>query len=72
MLRHFLGFVLRLGQDWGPSATARTGLRSGRCGHMTNFINVLSIECMYKIDRREGGGGVQKSFSRKLPIWKLE
>ena len=22
---------------------------------------------MYKIDRRGGGGGVQKSFSRKLP-----
>ena len=33
---------------------------------MINDIHVIHIIAMYKINRRGGGGGVQKSFSRKL------
>ena len=36
--------------------------QAGHCGHMINYIHVLSI---YKIVC--GGGGVKKWFSRKLP-----
>ena len=32
----------------GPSAAARTGQRAGVCSHMTNFIHVLNMRCMYK------------------------
>ena len=31
-----------------------------------NFIHVLNMRCIYKIDRR-GGGGSTKSYTRKLP-----
>ena len=54
---------------FGPSAAARTGYGAGRCGHITNYIDVKLMRSMYKIDRRGGGrmGGVQKSFSRNIP-----
>ena len=62
----FLVRALRLGQARGPSAAARPGQGAGRCGLMTNIINVILMRSMYKIDRR--GGGVQKSFSyRNIP-----
>ena len=43
--------------------------------HVTDIINHVAAAVMYKIDRREEGGGefirtdpgVQKSFSRKSP-----
>ena len=43
-------------------------LVAGRCGHMTNYILVLHMRSMYKIDRRGRERGGQKSFSRKLPL----
>ena len=35
-------------------------------------IKTLSVRSMYKIDRRGGLRGVQKSFSRKLPILSIK
>ena len=49
----FLGRALQLGQARGPGAA-----------RPHDFIHVLNIRCMFKIDRPGGG---QKSFSRKLP-----
>ena len=57
----FYYFKVRLGVRppslSGPSAAARTGLGARRCGHMTN--------------NRRGAAGVQKSYTRKLPIAEL-
>ena len=76
-LIQFPGRALRLGQARGPSAAGRTGKRPSaaarkgqgavRCGHEVNYIHVLHIRSMYIIDRR-GKWGVQKSYTRKLPI----
>ena len=40
---------------WEPSAAARMGQGVGHCDHMTNYIHVLHMRSMYKIDRRGRG-----------------
>ena len=64
-LIQFMGRALRLGQAKGAECCGYEGV--WRCGHMSNYIHVLHMRCMYKMDRRGGGRGVQKSFSRILP-----
>ena len=57
---------MRLGHARGPSAAARTDLGAGRCGHMSNFIPLLNMRCMHKIDRK--GGGVKRVCNHKIFI----
>ena len=54
-LIHFLGRALRLGKALG------LGFRAGRCGHMTNFIHVLNMRCVQKIERRGSIGIYRKN-----------
>ena len=78
----FLGRALRLGQARGPSAAARTGLGAehrgwerlgaGRCSHMTNYIHVLHMRSMYKIDRIRGGGPNKIVLQEITAFWNLE
>ena len=49
------GRALRLAQDRGPSAAARTGSGAWGCGNMVNYIHFLHKRFMYKIDRRRAG-----------------
>ena len=51
-----MGRALRLGPARGPSAAATCLI----------FKILLHLRSMYKIDRRGGGRGVQKSYTRKL------
>ena len=58
--------MLRLGHQ-ARGSRLEQAMGAGRCGHITNYNRVLNMRSMYKIDGRRGG--VQKAFSRKLPIF---
>ena len=44
----------------GPSDAPKTGQEAGRCSYMTNYIYVLHMRCMHKVDRTGGGGEIPK------------
>jgi len=56
-----------LEQSSGPSAAARTGCGARSCGHMVNYIHVLHIRSMYKIERR--GEGSKNRISGSYPFF---